>query len=134
MAPDVDEGATRRRGRKNATSVDGGSMEGRGLVNRENRLKNVHSTTEGRYNNTSDNNGKQTKETGQQKTSTSRRKGDTTTQGTNGVSVTVVVTEIVVVETQMREVGELGAGVWVEDSGRAHLPPFPFDEEGGEVA
>ena len=49
--------------------------------------------------------------------STSRRKGDTTTQGTNGVSVTVVVTEIMVVETQMREVGELGAGVWVEDLG-----------------
>ena len=117
MAPDVDEGATRRRGRKNATSVDGGSMEGRGLVNRENRLKMSTPQQKGdtttQVTTTESKQGKQVNK----KTSTSRRKGDTTTQGTSGVSVTVVVTEIVVVETQMREVGELGAGVWVEDSG-----------------
>ena len=43
----------------------------------------------------------------------------------------MVVTEMVVVETWMREVGGLGAGVWVDDLGRPNLPPFPFDEEGG---
>ena len=43
----------------------------------------------------------------------------------------IVVTEMVVVDRWIREVGGLGAGVWVEDLGRPHLPPFPFDEDGG---